>query len=110
MNRSTWFFGVALVCVLGTQASLVAAGEEQPVVVVAGPTIVAFFPVTKDELQKDADTNEALADFQVYAKQVREPLKKAGIEFSEVSAHSFRLRIGQETTLSDQSRGTSDTT
>jgi hypothetical protein len=99
MSRPTWFLGVALVCALCGQVSLVAAADEQPVVAIAGPTIVAFFPVTKAELQKDADTNEALADFQFYAKQVREPLKKAGIEFSEVYARSFRVRIGQETTV-----------
>lgn len=99
MNRRIWLFGVALVCVLSLQVSLVAAAEKQPVVVVAGPTIVAFFPVTKTELQKDADTNEALADFQFYAKQVREPLKKTGIEFQEVYAQSFRVRIGQEATV-----------
>ena len=104
MNRPTWLFSVALVCVLSVQVPLVAA-EKQPVVVVAGPTIVAFFPVTKTELQKGADTNEALADFQVYAKQVREPLKKTGIEFQEVYAQSFRVRIGQEATVFRPAKG-----
>lgn len=98
-------FGAALVCVLSLQVSLVAAAEKQPVVVVAGPTIVAFFPVTKTELQKDADTNEALADFQFYAKQVREPLKKKGIEFQEVYAQSFRVRIGQEAKVLRPAKG-----
>lgn len=72
MNRPTCLFAVVLVCILSLQVSLVVAAEKQPVVVVTGPTIVAFFPVTKAELQKDADTNEALADFQFYAKQVRD--------------------------------------
>jgi uncharacterized protein YecT (DUF1311 family) len=98
MNRPTSLFGMALGCVLGMQISLVGA-EKQPVVVVAGPTIIAFFPVTKAELRKDADANEALADFQFYAQKVREPLKKNGIGFSEVYAHSFRVRIGQEVTV-----------
>jgi uncharacterized protein YecT (DUF1311 family) len=89
---------MALSCAFGMQTSLLAA-EKQPVVAVAGPTIVAFFPVTEAELQKDADTNEALADFQFYAKKVREPLKKIGIEFAEVYANSFRVRIGQEVTV-----------
>lgn len=84
---------------MGMRVMLVAAAEKQPVVVVAGPTIIAFFPVTQAELQKDADSNEALADFQFYAKQVRQPLKKVGIEFSEVCAKSFRVRIGQEATV-----------
>jgi hypothetical protein len=87
------------------QASLVATAEKQPIVVVAGPTIIAFFPVTQAELRKDADTNEALADFQFYAKKVREPLKKTGIEFSEVYAYSFRLRIGKEVTVFKPAKG-----
>jgi uncharacterized protein YecT (DUF1311 family) len=99
MNRPNSFFGAALACLLVLDVSLVAAAQQQPVVIVAGPTIVAFFPVTKAELQNNADTGEALADFQLYAKQVREPLKKAGIDFSEVYSHSFRIRIGQEATV-----------
>jgi hypothetical protein len=105
MNRPTWLFGAALVCVLSLPVSLVVAAEKPPVVVVAGPTIVAFFPVTKTAVQKDADTNEALADFQFYAKQVREPLKKTGIEFQEVYAQSFRVRIGQEATVFRSAKG-----
>jgi hypothetical protein len=89
-------FAVTAVCVLTTRISPVAAMEKQPVVLVGGRTVVAFFPpVTDIELQKNADTNEALADFQAYAARVREPLKKAGIDFHELYAHSFRLRIGK---------------
>lgn len=77
----------------------VAPAEEPPLVVVHGPTIVAFFePVRQEELEKDPDTNEALSDFQFYAGAVREPLKKMGIEFREVYARSFRVRIGKQVT------------
>jgi hypothetical protein len=96
---------MALVCVLTLRVSLVVAAEKQPAVVVAGPTIVAFFPVTKAGLQKDADTNEALADFQFYAKQVREPLKKRGIEFQEVYAQSLLVHIGQQATVFRPAKG-----
>ena len=76
-----------------------AAAEKPPVVVVRGPTVVAFFePVTQAKLKKDPDTNEVLADFQLYATNVRGPLKKAGIEFHELYAHSFRLRVGSRLT------------
>ncbi len=105
MNRLTCSFGVALVCVLSLQVSLVVAAEKQPVVVVVGPTVVAFFLVTKTELQQDADTNEALADFQFYAKEVREPLKKKGIKLQEVYAQSFKVRIGQEATVFRPAKG-----
>jgi PP-loop superfamily ATP-utilizing enzyme len=75
------------------------AAEKQPVVVVRGPTVVAFFElVPQAKLNKDPDTNESLADFQLYATSVREPLRKEGIEFHELYAHSFRLRIGSKLT------------
>jgi len=60
-----------------------------------GPTIFAFFPpVSEAELLKDPDTNTALDDFQFYARQVRQPLQKKGIEFREVYAHRFSIRRG----------------
>lgn len=60
---------------------------------------MAFFePVPQAKLEKDPDTNEALADFQLYATSVREPLRKAGIEFHELHTHSFRLRVGNKLT------------
>ena len=64
----------AIVCiVLCALAVAPRAAEKQPVVVVRGPTVVAFFePVPQAQLDKDPDTNEALADFQLYAKNVRE--------------------------------------
>jgi hypothetical protein len=105
MNRPAWVFSLALVCVLTLRVSLVLAAEKQPVVVVAGPTIVAFFSATKADLQKDADTTEALADFQFYAKQVREPLKKTGIEFQEVYAQSLRVHIGKQATVFRSTKG-----
>jgi hypothetical protein len=75
------------------------APEKQPLVVVHGPTVVAFFPpVAQAQLEKDPDTNEALADFQLYARSVRAPLRKAGIQFHELYTHSFRLRIGKKLT------------
>jgi len=75
------------------------AAEKQPIVVVRGPTVVAFFgPVPQSKLDKDPDANESLADFQLYAKNVREPFRKAGIEFHELYAHSFQLREGKKLT------------
>ena len=71
---------------------------KQPVFVIRGPTIVPFFsPVTESDLS-DGDTNEALSDFQVYAGRVRDPLRKMKIEFHEVYAHSFRIRLGERVT------------
>ena len=75
--------------------SSVAVAAEHPIFVVRRATIVAFFPaITQKELEADPESNEALADFQYYAKAVREPIRKSGIDFHEVYASSFRIRIG----------------
>jgi hypothetical protein len=73
--------------------------QKTPTFDVTGPTIIAFFPpVTDAELRKDPDTNEALSDFQYYAGQVRDPLKKKGIVFHEVYAHQVTIRMGKSVT------------
>lgn len=49
-------------------------------------------------MKKDPDANESLADLQLYAREVREPLKKRGIEFHELYTRSFRIRVGKAVT------------
>lgn len=94
MKRLGSAIACAVFCVIAIAPG---AAEKQPIVVVRGPTIVAFFePVSPGQLDKDPDMNEALADFQFYAERVRAPLRKAGIEFHELYTHSFRLRIGTQ--------------
>jgi len=104
MKRLISVFGL-LLYVSTPQVSLVAGAETGPIVA-EGRTVVAFFPpVTKADLQKDADTNESFADFQFYAARLREPLKKLGIDFREVYAHSFRVRIGKTVTTFRPAKG-----
>lgn len=92
-RRSFLITALALVVAAGTRPTN--AAEKNPLIVAAGRTVVAFFPlVTHSDLPKDADTNEALSDFQLYASRVREPLKRAGIEFHELYTRSFRVRVG----------------
>lgn len=70
------------------------AGKPQ-LFVIRRPTIIAFFPpVTRTELDREPDTNEALSDFQYYAGAVREPLQKLGIDFREANFGSFQVQIG----------------
>jgi hypothetical protein len=91
----------AIVCVAACiSAALGATAESQTVIVVSDPTIVAFFePVSDKVMEKNADTNEALSDFQLYARQVRGPLQRRSIEFQELYASSFRLRDGNRVVL-----------
>jgi hypothetical protein len=97
MKALTSAFAYVALCALSVTLG---AAEKQPVVVVVrGPTVVAFFePIPQSKLEKDPDTNEALADFQFYAKNVREPFRKERIEFHELYAHSFQLRNGKRLT------------
>ena len=53
-----------------------------------------FPPVKQAELADDPDTNEALADFQEYTNRVREPMRKADIDFRVLYASTFRIRVG----------------
>lgn len=70
-----------------------------PAVVVHGPTVVAFFPNAATTGPDDADANEALSDFQLYAAQAKEPLKQMGIELYEQFDRSFRIRSASGTRL-----------
>lgn len=98
MKRLLLILTGASACILSPQPARLSATEPRAIVA-RGPTIIAFFPpVTKTELQKDPDTNETLADFQLYATRVRKPVKKLGIEFHELYRHSFRIRVGSTVT------------
>jgi hypothetical protein len=93
MKRFIW----ALLLFIVWAGTGIAQNTTKPVpdFVIHGPTIVAFFPpVTAKDLDSDQNTNEALADFQFYNDKASAPLHKAGIEFQEAYAHSFRLRYG----------------
>ncbi len=91
-----WVIAAAVLAAIVGPAAL--AAPNQPSFEIQGPTVVAFFPpVTKKDLDQDPDMNEALSDFQVYVAQVREPLRKAGVDFHEVYAHSFQVRLGTKT-------------
>jgi len=93
MKRLIWV--LALLTVWAESGISQVAGNEPQLFVIHRPTIVAFFPqVTSPDFESDEDTNEALADFQFYAGEVRNPLQKAGIDFREADASSFRIRIG----------------
>lgn len=73
-------------------------GSDSPLFKVHRPTVIAFSrPVSDSDMDKDADLNEVLSDFQLYARQVRQPLEQAGIDFHEVYAHSFRIRVNGKT-------------
>lgn len=77
-------------------ASLLAASDNPPRIVVNRPLIIAFF-APMPSLSAE-DENEVLSDFQLYARQVREPLKQRGIEFQELYVDSFTIVNGKTVT------------
>jgi hypothetical protein len=92
-----WFVIVVAALIFLLTPLSVHSEKTVPTFDVRGPTILAFFlPVTEAELSKHADTNTALDDFQFYARNVRQPLEKRGIEFQEVYEHRFFVRCGMK--------------
>jgi len=74
------------------------AAPKQEVIVVDRPTVVSFFPpVTDAELAKNPDLNETLFDFQYYTRIARNRLEPMGIQFKEIYATSFALRVQGKT-------------
>jgi hypothetical protein len=51
--------------------------------------------MTQAEAENGEGDAEALNDFDFYASKVEDRLKKAGIDFREVDARSFRVRAGK---------------
>lgn len=93
-------FLTSLLCAVMVCGDLATAQHRQASVSVTKPTVIAFFsPVSEKELANDPDTNEALADFQEYAMRVREPLRKLGIDFHEVYANTFQIRVGKKVSV-----------
>ena len=84
---------LSVLALLGNAFSMPAAGP--PAFVVHGPTVIAFFPrVTQKQVDSDPELSEALGDFQYYATEAAEQLRKAGITFRQVFAPSLRVRLG----------------
>ncbi len=83
-----------LVAVWAVAANPQKLAGKPPVIAVHKPTIIAFFPITQAEVDSDADSAEALSDFNYYVFSVRKRLDKAGIEIQIVNDRSFCIQIG----------------
>jgi hypothetical protein len=96
--KRVWFI-IVLPMVFLTCLAL-EARPKRTLIVVNRPTVVAFCPHVSDaEMSKDPDTNEALSDFQVYARGAREKLRKAGVDFEELYVDSFEVKCEGKTTV-----------
>jgi hypothetical protein len=72
--------------------------ESLPVIVLRRSTIVAFFVGADRAHEIDANGNESLSDFQLYAYEAKGPLKKMGIDLLDTVAPAFRIRFGKKAT------------
>ncbi len=73
--------------------------QSDPTFDITKPTILAFFPVSETASKEDAaDSNEALADFQFYGRQVLKPLATIGVDYKEIYASHFIVRVGHAQT------------
>jgi hypothetical protein len=96
MKPLLWRAALAALFVLITPTSPAQASQQEPLITVTGPTLIAFFPsVTERELRDEPDTNETLSDFQFYASRSLGPLRKAGIDFQQLYTRSFRIKTGK---------------
>lgn len=95
--RFTAFLAISILLAPGLCSSQ--SAKQPPIFQVHRPTLIAFFePITEAELDKDADLNDVLSDFQWYAGEIQKPLQKSGVDFHVVYARSFRIRIKGKTT------------
>ena len=60
---------------------------------VYGPTIIAFFPITQAEVDKDADGSEALSDYQYYLFLMMQPLHDAHIHVYQSYDPTFQVQV-----------------
>ena len=79
---------------LGINGDTSAQGPSQiPVIQIQRGTVIAFCTPAPKSANEDADSNEALGDFEFYAERVKQPLNKLNIDFKELYVRSFRIHI-----------------
>jgi hypothetical protein len=65
-----------------------------PVIVIHRRTIIAFFVGANEVREIDADGNESLSDFQLYAYQAKGPLKKMKVDLLDTTSATFSVQTG----------------
>jgi hypothetical protein len=94
MRRLVWF-----VFIINLLPMHLHANSQIPLLEVKGPTVIAFFPpVTRDQINKDADLNETLSDFQHHFQSAKPTLENAWIKVHEIYAKSFNVKLQAATT------------
>ena len=89
----------ALMAISGNVSGLHAQSPSQiPTIEIQRDTVIAFYNPAPKNVEPDADSDESLSDFQLYAGSVRQPLGKLGIDLKVLYVRSFRLQFGGRNT------------
>lgn len=88
-----------------SQARLASAHKPAPPIAITGPTMIAFFPTTQAEVDRNPDTGEAISDFQFYINETGKKFKEAGIKVVEVYEPNFRIQTGKSIRLFPNPKG-----
>jgi len=83
----------------------IALPQDSPTYNVASPTILAFFTPVSASGPKEAGTDEALADFEFYGQQALKPLAKMGVDYKEIRASGFMVKIADAATSFRATKG-----
>jgi len=67
--------------------------EQGEPIIVHGPTIIAFFDVTQDEVDENRDLAEGLSDFQFHTPRAAAMLEPAGVAMHERYSPVFTLSL-----------------
>lgn len=86
-------------------SALLLWAQSSPSYNVEGPTILAFFTPVSQSGPREAGTEEALADFQFYGLQASKQLAKMGVNYKEVRASGFVVKVGNAATSFRPSKG-----
>jgi len=92
-------FRAVILLVCGLPMTAKATDAERPRINADTPVVIAFFePVNDQQLENDPDTNDALDDFQHYARATRVALDGTCVNFHEIYAREFAVAVdGVET-------------
>ncbi len=89
------YSAVFIVAVWGWLGCSQGAAQSPPIFEIHQPTIIAFFPITRAEVDSGGDAAEALGDFDFYITKVEKRLLSAGVAIHIVNARSFQIRAGK---------------
>lgn len=85
---------VALVALLMSLPAQSPPAGKLPLIVIHRRSVIAFFVGANEAREIDANGNESLSDFQLYAYQAKGPLKKMKVDLLDTTSPAFSIQTG----------------